>query len=98
MLVPQFVDERGGTPMSQTWIVPRNGLRSVFREADFHRGEGAGVVGADRVNGRLAGVAIEAAGDVDGEFPGRLGVHPVDRGVDRRARFAAGAGAEHGVD
>ncbi len=69
-----------------------------LREADFHGGEGAGVVGADRVGGRLARVAVEAAGDVDGELLARLGVHPVDGGVEWRARLARGAGAEHRVD
>ena len=78
--------------------VAGEGLGGGLREADFHGGERAGVVGADGVRGRLAGVAVEAAGDVDGELLGGLGVHPVDGGVERRARFAAGAGAEQGVD
>ncbi len=84
--------------MSQTWIVPVYGLAAGLREADFHRGECAGVIGADGVSGGLAGVAVEAAGDVDGELFAGLGVHPVDGGVEWRARFAGGAGAEHGVD
>src|SRR5437870_5438876 len=50
------------------------------------------------MSGRLAGVAIEAAGEIDGELLCRLRVHPIDRGVERRARFARCAGAEHGVD
>ena len=86
--------------MSQTWIVPVNGFGGGLREADFHRGERAGVIGADGVRGGLAGVAIEAAGDVDGELLASwlACVDPIDGRVERRARFAVGAGAEQGVD
>src|SRR5881394_2451098 len=41
-----------------------------LREADFHGSEGAGVIGADRVAGRLACVAVDAARDIDGELLG----------------------------
>ena len=71
--------------MSQTWTGAGERLGGRLREADFHRGERAGVVGADGVSGRLAGVAVEAAGDVDGELLRRLRVHPIDGRVERRA-------------
>ncbi len=75
-------------------------LGGGFDEADFHGGERAGVVGAHGVLGRFAGVAVEAAREVDGEdaHVGGAGVYPVDRDVERRARVAGGAGAEEGVD
>lgn len=63
-------------------------------KADFHGGERAGVIGADGVGGGLAGVAVEAAGEIDGEFLRGLCVHPIDGRVERRAWFAAGARAE----
>ena len=59
--------------MSQTWTVPRYGFAAGCSEADFHGGERAGVVGADGVDGGLARVAVEAAGDVDGECLGCCG-------------------------
>jgi len=74
--------------------VAREGFGGKLGEADFHRGECARVVGADRVSGWLAGVAVEAAGDVDGEFFGGMGDHPIDSSVEGGARIAGGAGAE----
>ena len=74
------------------------GCSGWLGEAEFQGGEGAGVVGADGVGGGLARVAVEAAGDVDGELLCWLGVHPVDGRVEWRAGFALSAGAEEGVN
>lgn len=76
------------------------GLGGWPEKADFHRGEGAGVVSPNGVLGWLAGVAIEAAGEINGEDFGRCSaaVDPVDCGIEWWARFAGGSGAEEGVD
>ena len=73
-------------------------LGARLQVAGFHRGECARVIGADGVRRWLAGVAIEAARNIDGELLGRLGIEPVDGGVERWTRVADGAGAEEGID
>lgn len=69
-------------------------------EACLHGGESAGVVGADGGIGGGGGVAVEAAGEIDGEHSGLLAVRvdPMDGGVEGWSRVALCAGAEQGVD
>lgn len=58
------------------------------------------MIGADGVGGGLAGVAIEAAGNIDGKdfCPWPVRVDPVDRVVEGWPRFAHRAGAQQGID
>ena len=76
----------------------KTGLGSCLGETDFGRDEGARVCGADRVLGGLAGIAVQAAGNVDGENWNSRSIQLVDDGVERRPGFALGSGAEQGVD
>src|SRR5438874_1059467 len=89
-------------PRRRTDVADVDGAGEWFcgglHEADLHGSERAGVVGADGVSGGLAGVAVEAAGDIDGELICWMRVHPIDGGVEWRTRVAGGAGAEQCID
>ncbi len=67
-------------------------------EARLGGDERDSVGGTNRMAGRLAGIAIETAGDVDGQHLRAARVDGVDRDIVRRTRFSSGAGAEQGVD
>jgi hypothetical protein len=73
-------------------------FRSWIREPCFFGDEGDGVVRADAGPEGLAGVAIHAAREVDGEDGRTPGIDSVDDLIEGFTRWVRQAGAEHGVD
>ena len=73
-------------------------LGAGSHEPALHGHERAGLIGANRVLGSRARIAVQAAGQIDRQsFRGR-GVELIDDRVQRRTRLAAGAGAQQRVD
>jgi DNA topoisomerase 6 subunit A-like protein len=66
-------------------------------EADLGCDERARVNGTNRVQGRLACVAVQPAGNIDSENGDARIVQLLDNRVQRRPRLSSGAGAEEGV-
>lgn len=76
--------------MNVTEIWP--GLR--IRKTDFECNERASVIGTKRGIGRLARLAVEAAGQINGQPLGASGVHHPYRSVERLTRCARCAGSQ----
>ena len=96
----------GGNPLNE---LSRHADVEHVQTADVRRGLGrgetglggderAGLGGANRVPGGPAGVAVQPAGQIDRQLRHGGRVELVDDGIQRRAGFAPGAGAQQAVD
>lgn len=98
LLAGDLFDQFGGNTDVAHENVAGVSARLRMREAHFFGDEGDGAGGADAGAGRDAGVAIEAAGDVDGKDGAATVIDGRRDLIEGRAGGVGQTGAEDGVD